>query len=149
MDDMLFGYKVLQGVISNSMLFAKNKTTIAIGAGEQDRVGATELAIIKAYKKVADRICYEKYKVALWELDDEEKQAEIKKLVAETNAGLKGSVLASDGFLPFRDTVDVAAKQGVSGIIQPGGSTRDSQSIEACNEFKMSMVFTGKRVFRH
>jgi len=55
-EDMLFGWKVLQGVISNSMLFAKDKTTVAIGAGEQDRVGATELAIIKAYKKMADRI---------------------------------------------------------------------------------------------
>jgi phosphoribosylaminoimidazolecarboxamide formyltransferase / IMP cyclohydrolase len=62
---------------------------------------------------------------------------------------LQGSVLASDGFLPFRDTVDVAAKVGVAAIIQPGGSTRDHESIEACNDYGITMVFTGKRVFRH
>ena len=153
-EDMLFGYKILQGVVSNSMLFAKNKTTIAICAGEQDRVGATEMAVMKSYKKVADRICYKKYGKALWEIEkDKTKQEELNKDIdkycQEQRAGLKGSILASDGFLPFRDTVDVAAKQGATGIIQPGGSARDYQSIEACNEHKMSMVFTGKRVFRH
>jgi len=85
----------------------------------------------------------------LWEMKDKEKLAAIDKAVAETNAGLKGAALASDGFLPFRDTIDVAAKQGVTSVIQPGGSTRDYQSIEACNEHKMAMAFTGKRVFRH
>ena len=149
MEDMTFGWKVLQGVISNSMLFAKDRTTVAICAGEQDRVGATELAIIKAYKKAADRLCFQKHGMPLWELEDGARKEEIEKKAGETNAGLKGSILASDGFLPFRDTVDVAAKEGISGIIQPGGSTRDYQSIEACNEHGISMVFTGKRVFRH
>ncbi|MBI2144525.1 IMP cyclohydrolase [Candidatus Woesearchaeota archaeon] len=148
-EDMLFAWKIVQGVISNSMVFVKGKTTVAIGTGEQDRVGATELAIVKAYKKAADRLCFERYGIALWQLQDKKKLAEIEKDVAATNAGLKGSVLASDGFLPFRDTIDVAAKQGVAAIIQPGGSTRDYQSIEACNEHGMTMVFTGKRVFRH
>ena len=148
-EDMLFGWKVLQGVISNSMLFAKDRTTVAICAGEQDRVGATELAVIKAYKKAADRLCFQNYGMPLWELEDKTKKEEIEKTVRETKANLKGSVLASDGFLPFRDTVDVAAKEGISGIIQPGGSTRDYQSIEACNEYGISMLFTGKRVFRH
>lgn len=148
-EDMLFAWKVVQGVISNSMVFAKDKTTVAIGTGEQDRVGATELAIAKAYKKAADRVSFERYKLPLWEIKEKEKLAVIEKEVAATNAGLKGSVLASDGFLPFRDTVDVAAKVGVTGIIQPGGSTRDYQSIEACNEHGIAMVFTGKRVFRH
>jgi phosphoribosylaminoimidazolecarboxamide formyltransferase / IMP cyclohydrolase len=147
-EDMLFAWKVMQGVISNSMIFAKDKTTIAIGTGEQDRVGATEIAISKACKKLSDKICFERYNMALWELDDE-KRNEIEKEVAAQNSGLKGSVLASDGFLPFRDTIDVAAKQGISAVIQPGGSTRDHQSIEACNEYGMAMVFTGKRVFRH
>jgi len=146
---MLFGWKVLQGVISNSMLFAKDRTTVSICAGEQDRVGATELAIIKAYKKMADRICFQRYGMPLWELTDKKKEEKIEREVAEKNANLKGSVMASDGFLPFRDTVDVAAKEGVTGIIQPGGSTRDYQSIEACNEYGIAMVFTGKRVFRH
>ena len=148
-EDMLFGWKVLQGVISNSMLFAKDRTTVAICAGEQDRVGATELAVIKAYKKAADRMCFQKYGIPLWELNDAAKKEEIEKAVRETNANLRGAILASDGFLPFRDTVDVAAKEGISAIIQPGGSTRDYQSIEACNEHGISMVFTGRRVFRH
>lgn len=149
MEDMLFAWKVVQGVISNSMIFVKDRATVAIGTGEQDRVGATELAIAKAYKKFADRICFEKYGMPMWEMKDKEKLAAIEREVAAEKAGLKGSVLASDGFLPFRDTVDVAAKEGVTAIIQPGGSTRDYQSIEACNQHGMTMVFTGKRVFRH
>ncbi|MBI2664527.1 IMP cyclohydrolase [Candidatus Woesearchaeota archaeon] len=148
-EDMMFAWKVLQGVISNSMVFAKDKKTIAICAGEQDRVGATELAIIKAYKKAADKICFQRYGIPLWELNDAAKKKEIEKEVAAKKADLRGSVLASDGFLPFRDTVDVAAKEEIAGIIQPGGSTRDYQSIEACNEYGISMAFTGKRVFRH
>ena len=149
LDDMIFAWKICQGVISNSMVFAKDKTTLAIGAGEQDRVGATELAIVKAYKKAADRLSFERHGMPLWQLQDKKKLAEIDKEVAATNAGLKGSVLASDGFLPFRDTIDAAAKQGVAAVIQPGGSTRDYQSIEACNGHGMAMVFTGKRIFRH
>jgi phosphoribosylaminoimidazolecarboxamide formyltransferase / IMP cyclohydrolase len=148
-EDMLFAWRVLQGVISNSMVFAKNKVTIAIGAGEQDRVGATELAIIKAYKKYADYLCFSKYGVPLWTLTDAAKIRGINEETEAVKGGLKGSVLASDGFLPFRDTVDVAAKVGVAAIIQPGGSTRDHESIEACNDYGITMVFTGKRVFRH
>ena len=149
-EDMVFACKVLQGVISNSMVFAKDKATVAICAGEQDRVGATELAIIKSYKKFSDRICFEKYRKALWQIkNDNVKTKEIERDTEDAKAGLKGSVLASDGFLPFRDTVDAASKEGVAGIIQPGGSIRDRDSIQACNEHGMSMVFTGKRVFRH
>ena len=149
-EDMLFAYKVLQGVISNSMVFAKDKTTLAICAGEQDRVGATELAIMKCYKKFADRACFEMYGKALWEIKkDSEKSEEIDRITREANAGLKGSVLASDGFLPFRDTVDAASKENIAGIVQPGGSVRDWESIQACNEHGIGMVFTGKRVFRH
>ncbi len=62
---------------------------------------------------------------------------------------VKGSVLASDGFLPFDDTVRLAAEHGVKSIIQPGGSIRDQDSINACNEFNISMIFTGKRHFLH
>ena len=60
-----------------------------------------------------------------------------------------GSVLASDAFFPFRDCVDEAAKYGIKAIIQPGGSMRDKESIDACNEHKISMVFTGIRQFKH
>lgn len=62
---------------------------------------------------------------------------------------LEGSVMASDAFFPFRDSVDAAAKSGVSAIIQPGGSIRDEEVIQAANEHKISMVFTGIRHFKH
>jgi len=62
---------------------------------------------------------------------------------------LRGSVLASDGFFPFRDSVEEAAKFGVSAIIQPGGSIRDEEVIEACNEHGVSMIFTKERTFAH
>ena len=60
-----------------------------------------------------------------------------------------GAVLASDAFFPFRDGVDEAAKAGVTAIIQPGGSVRDAETIQACDEHGMAMVFTGHRQFRH
>jgi phosphoribosylaminoimidazolecarboxamide formyltransferase/IMP cyclohydrolase len=63
--------------------------------------------------------------------------------------GTKGSVMASDAFFPFRDGVDEAAKAGVTAIIQPGGSIRDQEAIDAADEHNMAMVFTGCRVFRH
>ena len=62
---------------------------------------------------------------------------------------VKGSVMASDAFLPFRDSVDAAAEAGVTAIIQPGGSVRDKEVIAAADEHKISMVFTGMRHFRH
>jgi phosphoribosylaminoimidazolecarboxamide formyltransferase/IMP cyclohydrolase len=65
------------------------------------------------------------------------------------NLALKGSVLASDAFFPFRDNIDEAAKYGVSAIIQPGGSVRDEECIAAANEHGISMVFTGIRHFKH
>jgi phosphoribosylaminoimidazolecarboxamide formyltransferase/IMP cyclohydrolase len=61
----------------------------------------------------------------------------------------QGSVLASDAFFPFKDVVEEAAKYGVTAIIQPGGSIRDQESIEACNRLGISMVFTGIRHFKH
>lgn len=61
----------------------------------------------------------------------------------------KGSVMASDGFFPFRDSIDEASKAGVVAIIQPGGSIRDKEVIDAANEHGIAMVFTGMRCFRH
>jgi phosphoribosylaminoimidazolecarboxamide formyltransferase/IMP cyclohydrolase len=61
----------------------------------------------------------------------------------------RGSVIASDAFFPFRDNVDAAAKLGVTAIVQPGGSVRDQESITACDEHGLAMVFTGVRHFRH
>ena len=68
---------------------------------------------------------------------------------SEIGLETQGTVLASDAFLPFRDTVDLAAEMGVMAIIQPGGSRRDDESIEAANEHGMAMVFTGYRHFKH
>ncbi len=67
------------------------------------------------------------------------------------HAGLevKGSVMASDAFFPFRDGIDNAAKAGIAAVIQPGGSMRDEEVIAAANEHGMAMVFTGMRHFRH
>jgi phosphoribosylaminoimidazolecarboxamide formyltransferase/IMP cyclohydrolase len=62
---------------------------------------------------------------------------------------VKGAVLASDAFFPFKDCVEAAAKAGITAIIQPGGSVRDEESIEACNKYGIAMVFTGMRHFRH
>ena len=69
--------------------------------------------------------------------------------ISKSNKPLKGCIMASDAFFPFRDSVDRAAKEGITAIIQPGGSKRDQESIDACNEHGIAMVFTGKRCFRH
>jgi phosphoribosylaminoimidazolecarboxamide formyltransferase/IMP cyclohydrolase len=61
----------------------------------------------------------------------------------------KDSIMASDGFIPFRDVIDEAAKAGIIGIIQPGGSIKDKEIIDAANEHGIAMVFTGMRCFRH
>lgn len=68
---------------------------------------------------------------------------------ADTNAETAGSVLASDAFFPFRDGIDAAAAAGVAAVIQPGGSLRDAEVIQAADDHGMAMVFTGRRVFRH
>ncbi|MFQ5710381.1 MAG: IMP cyclohydrolase [Candidatus Geothermarchaeales archaeon] len=62
---------------------------------------------------------------------------------------LKGSVLASDGFFPFRDSIDLMAEYGVSAVVQPGGSIRDQEVIDACDEHGIAMAFTGERCFGH
>jgi phosphoribosylaminoimidazolecarboxamide formyltransferase / IMP cyclohydrolase len=65
------------------------------------------------------------------------------------NAGLNGAVAASDAFFPFRDGVDALLEQGISAIVQPGGSLRDSDAVQACNECNATMVFTHMRCFKH
>lgn len=68
---------------------------------------------------------------------------------AKAAGAVSGLVLASDGFLPFDDTVDQAAQYGVSAIVQPGGSIRDNDSIVKANEKGIAMMFTGMRHFKH
>ena len=68
---------------------------------------------------------------------------------ADEGLEVKGSVMASDAFFPFRDGIDAAAEHGIAAIIQPGGSMRDEETIQAANEHGLAMVFTGMRHFRH
>lgn len=119
LDDLLFAWYVNIHVRSNGVVIAKNGQTLAVGTGEQDRVGAVQQAVAKAKAK---------YK------GDET---------------LEGSVMASDGFFPFRDAVDSATSAGVSAIVQPGGSVNDYEAIEACNEVSAAMVFALERCFSH
>ena len=62
---------------------------------------------------------------------------------------VKGGVLASDAFFPFRDSIDIIKDSGISTILQPGGSIRDQEVIDACNEYGFAMIFTGTRCFKH
>jgi phosphoribosylaminoimidazolecarboxamide formyltransferase/IMP cyclohydrolase len=155
--DMLFGWYVESGVSSNSALFVKDEATVAIGTGEQDRVGVVEIAVFKAYKKFMDLEVFKRHGVpyAIFKLEAErglrkmEDLIEVEKYTREQRAGLVGSIVVSDGFFPFRDGVDAAIKEGATGIIQPGGSERDFEVIEACNEANVTMVFAGQRLFKH
>ncbi|HUZ77901.1 MAG TPA: bifunctional phosphoribosylaminoimidazolecarboxamide formyltransferase/IMP cyclohydrolase [Chloroflexota bacterium] len=111
--DLLFAWKAIRHVKSNAIVLVRDCALLGVGAGQQSRVGAVEIAIGKA----GDRA--------------------------------QGAVLASDAYFPFADNVEAAAKGGVSAIIQPGGSIRDAECIDAANAAGLVMVFTGERHFRH
>lgn len=119
-DDLLFAWKVCKTVKSNAILIAKNRMGLGMGPGQPNRVDAALLACERA------------------------EQACERRGIAPV-----GLVAASDAFFPFRDNVDTLAAHGVTAIIQPGGSVRDEESIEACNEHDIAMVFTRVRHFRH
>jgi phosphoribosylaminoimidazolecarboxamide formyltransferase/IMP cyclohydrolase len=148
-DDLLFGWLVESGITSNSVIYVKDQVTVGIGTGEQDRVGVAEIARDKAYRKLADRYCFEAYGKAYNDMKDKDKKAELDYRVAREKGGLIGAAMVSDAFFPFRDGIDVGLREGVRAVIQPGGSTNDYQSIEACNEVEATMVFTGQRSFKH
>lgn len=120
LDDLLFAWKVCKTVKSNAILVAKDRMGLGMGPGQPNRVDAALLACERA------------------------EQACERRGIAPV-----GLVAASDAFFPFRDNVDTLAAHGVTAIIQPGGSVRDEESIEACNEHDIAMVFTGVRHFRH
>jgi len=157
LEDMLFGWQVEQGVTSNSVIYVKDGVTVGIGTGEQDRVGVAEIAIFKAYTKYKDALCFRRYGLSFKEMElkvlkGEKKKDILEELEAQTKeakGGLIGAVMVSDAFFPFRDGVDVAIREGITGVVQPGGSLRDHEVIEACNEAGVTMVFTGQRAFKH
>ncbi len=120
MRDLMFAWKVCKTVKSNAILIAKNEMGIGMGPGQPNRVDSALLACQRA-----DEVC--------------------ERLGQEAG----GYACASDAFFPFRDNVDTLAAHGVTAIIQPGGSVRDEESIDACNEHGIAMVFTGTRHFRH
>ncbi len=115
-EDLLFAWKVVKHVKSNSVVIAKDKATVGIGPGQTSRVDSLETAVKKA---------------------------------KEFNLDLSGSVLASEAFFPFRDSIDQAAEYGIKAVIQPGGSIRDKEVIQAANEHNIAMIFTGMRHFKH
>ncbi|MFC1811312.1 IMP cyclohydrolase [Thermodesulfobacteriota bacterium] len=148
-DDLLFGWLVESGITSNSVIYVKDQVTVGIGTGEQDRVGVAEIARDKAYRKLADRYCFEMLNIPYNDLKDDDKKAEIDDKVAKEKGGLIGAAMVSDAFFPFRDGIDVGLSEGIQSVIQPGGSGNDYQSIEACNEVNATMVYTGQRSFKH
>ncbi len=161
--DLLFGWQVEQGITSNSVIYVKDGVTVGIGTGEQDRVGVAEIAVYKAYTKYADAIWAEHEKntdgLSYNELKDQAKTdpaaSELKKEIDDATAaakgGLLGSAMVSDAFFPKPDGVLVGIEQGVTAIVQPGGSIEDHEAIRACNEAdpQVTMVFTGQRAFKH
>jgi len=156
-NDLLFGWFVEQGVSSNSVLYVKDECTVGIGTGEQDRVGVAEIAVYKAYQKYADALCFDRHHISYKDLElaiekGERSREQKEEIDAETNrakAGLKGATMVSDAFFPFRDGVDVGIRQEITAVVQPGGSMRDWEVIEACNEANVTMVLTGQRAFKH
>lgn len=159
LDDMLFGWAVEHGVTSNSVIYIKDGCTVGIGTGEQDRVGVAEIAVHKAYIKYADILCFDTHGIPYADLAleieqgkrDKADQEAIDAQTKKDQAGLPGSVMISDAFFPYRDGADVGIRQGVSAILQAGGSMRDFETIEACNEAdpQVAMKFTGQRSFKH
>jgi len=117
MEDLIFAWKVCKTVKSNAILIAKDRAGIGMGPGQPNRVDSALLACQRA-EEACERMGVE--------------------------AG--GFACASDAFFPFRDNVDVLAAHGVTAIIQPGGSVRDDESIQACDDHGIAMVFTGMRV---
>ncbi|HEY6701757.1 MAG TPA: bifunctional phosphoribosylaminoimidazolecarboxamide formyltransferase/IMP cyclohydrolase [Pseudolabrys sp.] len=121
--DLRFAFRVAKHVKSNTIVYAKGRATVGIGAGQMSRVDAARIAARKAEDAAKDL-----------------------KLSAPLT---KGSVVASDAFFPFPDGLLVAIEAGATAVIQPGGSVRDDEVIAAADAHNIAMVFTGTRHFRH
>jgi phosphoribosylaminoimidazolecarboxamide formyltransferase / IMP cyclohydrolase len=120
-DDMCFAWTVVRHVRSNAIVIAKDGATLGIGAGQMSRVDSVRLAVEKCREARGP----------------------------EAEALLAGSAVASDAFFPFADGPQLAIEAGSSAVIQPGGSKRDAEVIEACDAAGVAMVFTKHRHFRH
>ena len=116
LEDLVFAWKVAKHTKSNAIVFAKDKSTLGVGAGQMSRLDSSKIAAQKAQQNGLD---------------------------------LKGSVAASDAFFPFADGLLEIINCGAISVIQPGGSVRDNEVIQAANQNKISMVFTGIRHFKH
>ena len=139
LDDLLTSWWLnCSGVRSNGIVFMKNGVSVAIGSGQVERVGAIQQGIIKGIQKAMDR-----EKITYDPLRGIDGYFRLEKQPFED------AVCSSDGFFPFRDAVDSLARFGVSAVIQPFGSLRDAEVIDAANEHKMAMVATGERCFIH
>ncbi len=176
--DLLLGLVTLKYTQSNSVGFALDGQMIGIGAGQQSRVDCTKLAGAKAdvwhlsrhprvlgigFRPGVRRQARINWRVRYIEGDlTPGEHAEFAEAVADEPPeplsaderddwlnDLDGVALASDGFIPFRDNIDHAARHGVSFIAQPGGSTRDAEVADACGEHGIAMVHTGLRLFHH
>ena len=121
--DLKFAFKVAKHVKSNAVVYARDGATVGIGAGQMSRVDSARIAALKA--------------------------AEAAKAAGEAEPLSRGSVVASDAFFPFADGLLAAAEAGATAVIQPGGSVRDDEVVEAADKAGLAMVFTGARHFRH
>ena len=121
--DMMFAFTIAKHVKSNTIVYAKDRSTAGIGAGQMSRVDAARIAATKA-REAAE--------TAGW---------------AEPRT--KGSAAASDAFFPFADGLLAVAEAGATAVIQPGGSVRDDEVIRAADDANLAMAFTGVRHFRH
>ena len=121
--DLLFAWTVAKHVKSNAIVYARDLATVGIGAGQMSRVDSSRIAARKAEDMAA--------------------------LLPLPETPAKGAVVASDAFFPFADGLMAAAEAGATAVIQPGGSMRDAEVIEAADEAGLAMVFTGQRHFRH
>ena len=121
--DMLFAFKVGKHVKSNAIVYVRDGMTVGVGAGQMNRRDSSRVAALRA--------------------------GEAAEKAGETESLAKGSVVASDAFFPFADGLLAAAEAGATAVIQPGGSMRDQDVINAADDAGLTMVFTGMRHFRH
>jgi phosphoribosylaminoimidazolecarboxamide formyltransferase/IMP cyclohydrolase len=121
--DLLFAFRVCKHVKSNAIVYAKGGATVGVGAGQMSRVDSA--------------------RIAAW------KSAEAAKAAGFETPLTHGSVVASDAFFPFADGLEAAVAAGATAVIQPGGSMRDAEVIEAADRAGVAMVLTGMRHFRH